>query len=76
MVQINFDASQVDPSVPFEVLPSDKYLVEITHSEMKVTKAGDGSYLELELTVLDGQTSGFPTLRCRKHGKVRRIPPT
>ena len=52
MTQLNFDASQVDPSVPFEVLPSDKYIVEITKSEMKPTKAGDGAYLELEYTVL------------------------
>jgi hypothetical protein len=58
MAQINFDASQVNPSVPFEVLPSDKYLVEITKSEMKATKSGDGSYLELEYTVLDGAFKG------------------
>jgi hypothetical protein len=58
MTQLNFDASQVDPSVPFEVLPSDKYIVEITKSEMKATKAGDGSYLELEYTVLEGQYRG------------------
>jgi len=58
MAQINFDASQVNPSVPFDVLPSDKYLVEITNSEMKSTKAGDGSYLELEFTVVDGDFRG------------------
>jgi hypothetical protein len=58
MTQLNFDASQVDPSVPFEVLPSDKYIVEITKSEMKPMKAGDGSYLELEYTILDGQYRG------------------
>ena len=54
MAQLNFDASQVDPAVPFEALPSDKYLVEITRSELKPTKAGDGAYLELEYVVLDG----------------------
>ena len=48
MVQINFDASKVDPSVPFEAVPSDKYLVEITKSEVKPTKSGDGTYLEFE----------------------------
>ena len=58
MAQINFDASQVNPSVPFDVLPSDKYLAEITNSEMKSTKAGDGSYLELEFTVVDGDFRG------------------
>ncbi len=58
MVQLNFDASQVDPAVPFEALPSDKYLVEITRSEVKPTKAGDGTYLELEYVVLDGAYRG------------------
>ena len=58
MAQLNFDASQVEPTVAFEALPSDKYLVEITHSEVKRTKSGDGSYLELEYTVLDGPYRG------------------
>jgi len=43
MAQLNFDASKVDPSVPFEAVPSDKYTAEITKSELKPTKAGDGS---------------------------------
>ena len=58
MAQLNFDASQVDPSQPFEAIPSDKYVVEITHSELKPTKAGNGSYLEIEYTVLEGEYQG------------------
>ena len=58
MAQLNFDASKVDPSQPFEAIPSDKYLVEITKSELKPTKAGDGSYLEIEYTILDGDYRG------------------
>jgi hypothetical protein len=58
MAQINFDASQVDPSQPVEAIPSDKYNVEITKSELKPTKTGNGSYLELELTVLEGEYRG------------------
>jgi len=58
MAQLNFDASQVDPSVPFEAIPSDKYFVEISGSQVKATKAGDGSYLELEYTVLEGDYRG------------------
>ncbi len=58
MPQLNFDASDVDPSLPFEALPSDKYLVEISASTLKPTKAGDGSYLELEFTVLEGDYRG------------------
>lgn len=58
MALLNFDASQIDPSVPFEALPPDKYLVEIAKSEMKPTKAGDGKYLELEYIVLEGEYKG------------------
>ncbi|MDR2761471.1 MAG: DUF669 domain-containing protein [Planctomycetaceae bacterium] len=58
MTQINFDASQVDPSIPFDVLPSGKYVAEITKSEIKPTKAGDSTYLEFEFTILDGQYRG------------------
>ena len=65
MAQLNFDASlvppaqqQVDPSVPFEAVPSDKYTAEITHSELKPTKAGDGSYLEIEYTIIEGEYKG------------------
>ena len=50
-----FNANEVDPSAPFEPLPAGKYLACVTNSEMKPTKAGDGSYLELEFTVLEGE---------------------
>ncbi len=58
MALLNFDASQVDPSVGFDPLPADKYLVEITASEMKPTKTGSGEMLQLEFTVLDGEYKG------------------
>jgi hypothetical protein len=54
----NFNASEVEPNTPFDPLPAGKYLVAITASEMKPTKTGDGSYLQLELTVLDGEFRG------------------
>ena len=50
----NFDANQVEPNVGFEPVPANKYIAMITASEMKPTKNGDGSYLELELTILEG----------------------
>ena len=58
MAQLNFDASKVDPALPYEAVPSDRYLVEITKSELKPTKAGDGSYLEFEYSILDGEYRG------------------
>ncbi len=58
MVQFNFDATQVKPLVEYAALPEGQYLVEITQSVSKETKAKDGNYLELEYTVLDGEQKG------------------
>jgi len=49
-----FNANEVEPASSFEPIPAGKYLAMITASEMKATKKGDGSYLELTFTVLDG----------------------
>lgn len=54
MANLNFNANEVEPNTPFEPLPAGKYLAAITASEMKPTKKGDGSYLQLEFIVLDG----------------------
>ena len=57
-MELQFDATDVQPLAPMDVLPKGRYLAEITDSEMKPTKAGDGQYLQLEFTVLDGEFSG------------------
>ena len=54
----NFNANEVEPTVAFEPLPVGKYLAAITASEVKATKKGDGNYLELEFTVLEGPCKG------------------
>ncbi len=51
----NFNANEVEPNTSFEPVPAGKYLAAITASEMKATKSGSGSYLELTFTVLDGE---------------------
>jgi len=59
MANLNgFDARTVDPAVPFEPLPAGKYLAVITETEMKATKRGDGSFLELTFDVIDGEYRG------------------
>ena len=55
-----FDATTIAPdagntSAP---IPAGTYLAMITASEMKATKAGDGQFLKLEFTVLDGEFKG------------------
>jgi hypothetical protein len=54
----NFNANEVEPTTSFEPLPAGKYVAAITASAMKATKKGDGSYLELEFTVVDGDCKG------------------
>jgi hypothetical protein len=53
-----FDATTVEPSQPFDLLPEGEYRVQIIKSSKKDTKKGDGSYLELEMEVLEGSQKG------------------
>ncbi len=55
MATLNFNAQEVDPNVGFDPVPADKYIAAITKSEIKPTKNGTGSYLELEFTIIEGQ---------------------
>ena len=50
-----FNANEVEPTTSFEPLPAGKYLAAITESEMKPTKSGAGSYLQLTFTILEGE---------------------
>jgi hypothetical protein len=59
MANLNgFNAHEVEPTTSFEPLPAGKYIAAITASEIKPTKKGDGSYLQLEFTVLEGDCRG------------------
>lgn len=56
MADLNgFDARTVEPTADFEPIPAGKYLAVITDSEMKPTKSGTGSYLQLTFTILEGE---------------------
>lgn len=54
----NFDANKVEPNAGFDPVPANKYIAAITGSQMRPTKAGSGSYLELEFTILEGEFKG------------------
>jgi hypothetical protein len=58
MAQLGFDATQVAPSQAFDVIPAGKYKVQITDSDMRPTKDGNGQYLWLEMEILDGDYQG------------------
>jgi hypothetical protein len=56
MADLNgFDASTVEPTTGFDPIPAGKYLAVITDSEMKATKAGTGSLLQLTFQIIDGE---------------------
>lgn len=55
MAEINFQSNPNDASEGFPVIPAGEYVASITSSEVKKTKAGDGSYLNLQWTILEGQ---------------------
>ena len=59
MANLNgFNANDVEPNSSFEPIPAGKYLATITASETKQNKAGNGSYLELTLSILEGDYQG------------------
>lgn len=58
MSEIIFDATEVAPAQPFEVIPAGKYVCQVITSEMRPTKDGAGSYLWLELEILEGEHAG------------------
>jgi Protein of unknown function (DUF669) len=53
-----FDATGVEPNAPLEALPRGDYKVQILQSEMRVTKAGTGQMLWLDMEVLEGPDQG------------------
>lgn len=54
----SFDATSVDPTTAYELLPAGKYRAQIVESEMRVTKNGMGQFLWLMLDILDGEHKG------------------
>jgi len=54
----SFNASEVPPATVQAVLPKGWYQVMIADCKNKTNNAGTGSYLELEMQVLDGEHKG------------------
>ena len=54
MAKLDINLGNVDAKKSFDPIPAGWYTAEITGSEMHPTKAGNGHYLKLEFTVLDG----------------------
>ena len=53
-----FDASGIEPTTAYDLLPAGKYRAQIVESEIRVTKNGMGQFLWLMLDILDGECKG------------------
>ena len=58
MATLNFSTEGIEPAAPAGVFPPGKYVLEITDTDLKPTKAGDGEYLSVEFTVDEGPHKG------------------
>lgn len=54
-MELNFDATQVQPQQEFDLLPAGKYLAQVIDSEVVPTKAGTGQMLKLTFEIMDGE---------------------
>lgn len=54
----NFDARTVEAPKSFEPIPANWYKVVVASAEIKATKAMTGSYIRLELEVIEGDYAG------------------
>ena len=50
-----FDANTVEPADDIDPIPAGKYIAVITESEMKPTKSGNGTYLQLTFQIVEGE---------------------
>jgi hypothetical protein len=57
-VQLNFDATNVQPFEGFTAKPAGWYNVVMEDAELKPTKDGMGAYLECKFNIVDGQYQG------------------
>lgn len=53
-----FDASQVDPSVPFTVVPKGEYVGVFNQSGFKENSKKTGEYLEMRSEIVEGEHRG------------------
>lgn len=58
MAILNFNAREVAPNSSFDPLPPGWYNAKMIESELKPTRAGDGTMLAVQFEVLDGQYAG------------------
>lgn len=78
MATLNFNATEVAPSIAFEAIPAGKYTTVITDSDMKDTRSGNGRYLQLEFEIIEGEykgvNSGLASISKIRNRKLSALP--
>lgn len=55
---LNFNASEIEPSSSFDPIPAGDYSVYCSSAEIKDTKDGTGKYISCRFTVYEGEFNG------------------
>lgn len=55
MVALSFNAANVEPDAGFQIIPKGWYNVRVVEDEIKPTKDGTGTFLNVQFEVIDGQ---------------------
>ena len=58
MSQFSFNASEVEPSTGFALIPAGDYIAVITDAELQDNKAGNGRFIKMEFEIVEGEYSG------------------
>jgi len=72
-LDFTFDPNTVEARPDFSPFPVGEYIAEVTGSDYKTTKSGNGKFIELEFTILDGEYAGrkyWDRLNVRHENKV------
>jgi hypothetical protein len=57
-MSFQFDATNIDPTNKFDLVPAGHYVAEIEDAELKDTKKGTGQYINLKFNIIDGPFNG------------------
>jgi hypothetical protein len=58
MAQLQFDASQVDPTSQYDLVPKGDYVMCLRETDIKATKANTGHYIDFVAEILEGPQTG------------------
>ncbi len=54
----DFDPTTIEPQRPMEPVPAGPHSVVITETELRETKAGNGTYLQITMEIVGGEHAG------------------